>query len=77
MPPKGFKRSAESRAKQSATIKAKRNGHAPAPHKAVLDGRDAVVYLRHALGKWPVAKKCNGVAKLYVQLALATLEGKA
>jgi hypothetical protein len=75
MPAVGHKRSAAAIAKFKATMEAKRNGHTP--HKAVLDGRDATVYLRHALAKWPQVKKCNGVAKLYVQLALATLEGKA
>jgi hypothetical protein len=85
MPLKGYKPSAETIAKRAATrkrnLKLKAGGHVPGT--AVLaahafNSKDAAVYLRHAIAKWPMEKgKTRGIAKLYVELALATLEGRA
>jgi hypothetical protein len=82
MPPKGYKRTPEAIAKFKATLKAKRKakeaGHVLAPHAHAINGKDAAVYLRNAIAKWPAEKgRTRGIAKLYVQLALATLEGEA
>jgi hypothetical protein len=85
MPPKGHRQSAETIAKRIATRArnaklraAKAEGQVLAPRAEMLNGKDAAVYLHHALRKWPVEKKRSpGIAKLYVQLALATLEGDA
>ena len=81
MPPKGHKQSAETIAKRMATRKrnaklkaAGMEGHVLAP---AINGKDAAVYLRHAIAKWPMEKRGRGIAKLYVELALATLEGRA
>ena len=85
-PLKGKKKSPETIAKMRATKAAKRmaklaamNGGSveyTAPMPVINDAKDAAVYLRHALAKWPLTKK-PAIAKLYVELALATLEGRA
>lgn len=83
-PLKGRKLSPETIAKRKATWAAKRaakqaavTSSQPPPQ---LNGhhnmKDAQVYLNHALERWPPEKK-RGIARLYVELALATLEGKA
>jgi hypothetical protein len=81
MPPKGYKRTPEAIAKFKATLKAKRKAKEAGlttPHAHAVNGKDASVYLRHAIAKWPAEKgRSRGIAKLYVQLALATLEGEA
>lgn len=85
MPPKGYKQSPETIAKRMATRKrnaklraANMEGHVLAPRTNEVNGKDAAVYLQNALAKWPVEKgRTRGIAKLYVQLALATLEGEA
>jgi hypothetical protein len=84
MPPKGHKQSAETIAKRMATrarnakARARMGDTIPAPHANAINGKDATVYLRHALQKWPVEKKrSRGISRLYVELALATLEGEA
>lgn len=75
-PLKGKKKSAATIAKMKETWAKKRaekaNGHAAAS----TNNRDAVVYLRTALAKWPVEKK-RDVHRVLVELALLTLEGKA
>ena len=47
--------------------------HAAAAPVIRTNGKDAAVYLNNALAKWPREKK-RGIARLYVELALATLE---
>lgn len=75
-PLKGRKRSPESIEKARATRAARKEQKAVAHLNGAHNARDASVYLRHALEKWPSEKK-RGISKLYVELALATLEGKS
>jgi hypothetical protein len=83
-PLKGRKQPPEAIAKRKATYAAKRAAKQallegklePEPRHNGHDSKDAQVYLSNALARWPQEKK-RGIARLYVELALATLEGKA
>jgi hypothetical protein len=64
--------------KRNAKLKAAGMDTIPSPHAHALNAKDAATYLRFAVAKWPIEKgRKRGIAKLYVELALATLEGEA